>query len=158
MTEAATRPPVPACEAADQFHPLEIFPVFKRIPPSPVRNLSYTFIWGTGLGFIIFLVGAVFAPQLPTREDFAWTFLFSNAIGFTIHGLYVLGDYSGLERWVRGHGNFLKTSYYAGVSTVGVILGYGLMAMTLDARLIKQWLKNPQWLAAFAFTSLVVSL
>jgi sensor histidine kinase YesM len=32
------------------------------------------------------------------------------------------------------------------------------MAMTLDARLIKQWLKNPQWLAAFAFTSLVVSL
>ncbi|HXF78129.1 MAG TPA: sensor histidine kinase [Usitatibacter sp.] len=158
MTEAATPPPVPACEAVDQFHPLEVFPVFKRIRPSPVRNLAYTFIWSTALGMIIFAVGAVFAPQLPTREDFVWTFIFANAIGFTIHGLYWIGDRSRLERWVRARGHYVKTLYYAGVSTVGVMLGYSFVAMTLDSRLIRQWLKNPQWLAAFAFTSFVISL
>ena len=161
MTEAVTRPAAPDCDPVDQipdqFHPLEIFPVFKRIAPSPVRNIAYTFIWSSGLGFIIFLVGAIFMPQLPSREDVAWTFLFSNAIGFTIHGLYVLGDRSGVEAWVRRRGHFVKTSYYAGVSTAGVLLGYAFMAMTLDARLLRQWLKNPQWLAAFAFTSLVIS-
>jgi sensor histidine kinase YesM len=157
MTEAATRP-APACEDVDQFHPLEIFPVFKRIRPSVGRNLAYSFIWSTGFGLLIFAVGAIFAPQLPTREDFVWTFIFSNAIGFTIHGLYVLGDLSGLERWVRGRGHILKTLYYAGVSTVGVLLGYALVAVTLDSRLLRLWLKNPQWLAAFAFTSFLVSL
>jgi len=158
MTDAVARPAEPDCEAAEQFHPLEVFPVFKRIPRSPVRNIAYTFIWSTGLGFLIFGVGAIFAPQLPTREDFTWTFLFANAIGMTIHALYFTGERIGAEAWVRSHGHFLKTAYYAGVSTAGVLLGYAWMAMLLDARLLRQWLRNPQWLAAFAFTSLVISL
>jgi len=156
MTEAASSD-VTACAPVEQFHPLEVIPFFKRVPPSPVRNAAYTFIWSTGLGFIIFLVGAAFSPHLPTREDFAWTFLFSNAIGFTIHALFFAGDRTGLESWVRGHGHLVKTTYYACMSTVGVVLGYGWMALTLDARLIRAWLKSPQWLAAFAFTSLVIS-
>ena len=146
------------CETESQFHPLEIFSVFKRIPPSPVRNLAYTFVWSSGLGFLIFLVGAVFSPHLPDREDLVWTFLFSNAIGYTIHGLFALGDRSGIESRVRASGHFVKTAYYAGVSTAGVLLGYAWMALTLDARLLMHWLKNPQWLAAFAFTSLMISL
>src|SRR5690349_22693834 len=145
MTDAATPAAASDCEAADQFHPLEIFPVFKRIPPSPVRNIAYTFVWSTALGFLIFGVGAIFAPQLPTREDLVWTFLFANAIGFTIHGLYHAGDRSGLEGWARRRGHFAKTAYYAGVSTAGVLLGYALMAMTLDSLLLRQWLKSPQW-------------
>ncbi|HUL57103.1 MAG TPA: histidine kinase [Usitatibacter sp.] len=150
-------PPVAACETEPQFHPLEIFGVFKRIPPSPLRNLAYTFVWSSGLGFVIFLVGAVFAPHLPTREDLVWTFLFSNAIGFTIHGLFAAGDYAGIERRVRRSGHFVKTAYYAGMSTAGVLLGYAWMALTLDSRLLLHWVKNPHWLAAFAFTSLVIS-
>ena len=148
----------PEIETKVQFHPLEIFPIFKRIPVSPIRNIAYTFIWSTGLGLVILIVGAAFAPHLPALEDVMWTFLFSNAIGFTIHGLYHLGDLTGLESWVRRHGHFVKTAYYAGVSTAGVLLGYAWMAMVLDARLLRQWLKNPQWLAAFAFTSLVISV
>jgi len=159
MTQAATTPAARDCQAPDdQFHPLEVFPVFKRIPPSPVRNLAYTFIWSTGLGFIIFGVAAIFAPQLPSREDFAWTFLFANGIGMTIHALYFVGERIRLEAWVRGRGQLVKTAYYAGVSSAGVVLGYAWMALLLDARLLRQWLRNPQWLAAFAFTSLVISL
>src|SRR5262249_20375017 len=55
-------------------------------------------------------------------------------------------------------GQFVKTVYYAGVSTLGVVIGYGWMALLLDARLLRQWLKNPQWLAAFALARLVISL
>ena len=158
MSQAATGPAGNDCNDPHDFHPLEVFPVFKRIPRSPVRNIAYTFIWSTGLGFLIFGVAAVFAPKLPTREDFVWTFLFANGIGITIHALYFLGDRTGFEAWVRRRGHFMKTAYYAGVSTAGVLLGYAWMAMLLDARLMKQWLKNPQWLAAFAFTSLVISV
>ncbi len=146
------------CETEPKFHPLEIFPVFKHIPQSATRDFAYTFIWASGLGLVIFLVGAVFAPRLPDREDFIWTLLFSNAIGFTIHVLFMLGDRVGLESWVRASGHFVKTAYYAGVSTSGVLLGYAWMAATLDTRLIMQWLRNPHWLAAFAFTSMVISL
>ena len=158
MSEAV--PPIPAsCETDHHpFHPLEVFPVFKRIPPSAARNFAYTFIWSSGLGFVIFLVGAVFSPRFPDRDDFAWTFLFANAIGFTIHVLFMLGDRSGLESRVRASGHFVKTSYYAGVSTAGVLLGYAWMATTIDSRLLMHWLKSPQWLAAFGFTSLVISL
>ena len=148
----------PACETEPKFHPLEIFPVFKRIPQSGARDLAYTFIWSTGLGALFFLVAAIFSPKLPGREDLVWTFLFANAIGFTIHGLFVLGDRTGIEGWVRARGQFLKTAYYACMSTAGVLLGYAFMAMTLDARLLRQWIKSPQWLGAFAFTSLVVSM
>jgi len=155
MKEAS--PPATACETEPQFHPLEIFSIFKRIPPSPARNFAYTFVWASGLGFAIFLVGAVFDPKLPGREDVVWTFLFANAIGYTIHGLFVLGDRSGIEAWARRGGHFVKTAYYAGVSTVGVLLGYTWMAVALDSRLLLHWLRNPHWLAAFGFTSLVIS-
>jgi signal transduction histidine kinase len=157
MTEPMASPAPVDC-GNPKFHPLEVFPVFKRIRPSVVRNLAYTFIWSTGLGLVILAVGAVFAPHLPAREDVLWTFLFANAIGYTIHALYQLGDKSGLEAWVRRHGHFVKTAYFAGVSTAGVLLGYSWMAMVLDARLLRQWLRNPQWLAAFALTSLVISV
>jgi signal transduction histidine kinase len=154
-----TWPANPAlCEVEPTFHPLEVFPVFKRIPQSTGRDIAYTFIWSSGLGFLIFLVGAIFSPRLPDREDLVWTFLFSNAIGFTIHALFTLGDRTGLEDRVRNLGHFVKTSYYAGVSTAGVLLGYAWMAATLDTRLLMHWLKSPQWLAAFGFTSLVISL
>jgi two-component sensor histidine kinase len=158
MSEAARPVPATDCELNPQFHPLEIFAVFKRIPASPARNFAYTFIWSSALAVIFFAVGAVFDPRSPTREDAVWTFLFANAIGFTIHGLYVLGDMTGIESRVREMGHFVKTVYYATVSTAGVLLGYAWMAMTLDSRLLLQWLKNPHWLAAFGFTSLVISI
>jgi signal transduction histidine kinase len=158
MSEANQPVPAVACDTEPKFHPLEVFPVFKRIHQSTVRDFAYTFIWSSGLGFLIFLVGAVFSPRFPDREDFVWTFLFSNAIGFTIHVMFMIGDRIGLEAWVRASGHFVKTAYYAGVSTGGVLLGYAWMAASIDPRLLKQWLKSPQWLAAFAFTSLVISV
>src|SRR4029077_12566925 len=79
-------------------------------------------------------------------------------IGYTIHGLFLLGALSGLEARVRESGHFAKTSYYGLMSTAGVLLGYAWMALTLDYRLLLHWLKSPQWLAAFGFTSLVISM
>ena len=147
-----------SCDDDPKFHPLEIFPVFRRIPQSLARDFAYTFIWSSALGFIIFLVGAIFMPTLPSRDDFVWTFLFSNAIGFTIHVLYMVGDRTGIEAWAKRRNSAVKTVYFAGVSTIGVLLGYAWMAMTLDPRLLLHWIRNPQWLAAFGFTSLVISL
>ncbi|MFZ3323338.1 MAG: histidine kinase [Usitatibacter sp.] len=158
MSEAIPPAIASVCETEPKFHPLEIFPVFKRIPQSMSRDFAYTFVWSSGLGFVIFLVGAIFDPRLPSREDFVWTFLFSNAIGFTIHALFMLGSRSGLESRVRASGHFVKTFYYAAVSTGGVLLGYAWMAASLDTRLLLQWIRNPHWLAAFAFTSMVISL
>jgi len=158
MSNAAQPAPAAFCETEPKFHPLEVFPVFKRIPQSTVRDLAYTFIWSSALGFLIFLVGAIFSPRFPDRDDFVWTFLFSNAIGFTIHALFMLGDRTGLEARVRESGHFVKTAYYAGMSTGGVLIGYAWMAASLDPRLLMQWVRSPQWLAAFAFTSFVISL
>ena len=153
--------PLPAaslCETEPKFHPLEIFAIFKRIPQSGARDFAYTFIWSSGLGVVFFLVAAVFSPKFPSSEDLVWTFLFANAIGFTIHALFMVGDRIGLERWARRGPHLLKTVYYAGTSTSGVLLGYALMAWSLDSRLLKHWLRDPQWLAVFGFTSLMISL
>jgi signal transduction histidine kinase len=71
----------------ERGHPLELIPLFRRWPPSLVRNLVYTAIWSsvlalalTVLQLLVGRTGISFVRLLLA------TLVISNLIGFMIHG------------------------------------------------------------------------
>ena len=63
---ARTMPAMDAARAAaeldrsiDHFHPLEIFPFFRRWPHGPFRDLLYTFIWNCSIGVFFWTSSSV---------------------------------------------------------------------------------------------------
>lgn len=126
-----TLPPEPACNR-HAFHPLEIFPVFRRIPYSAARDLAYTFIWNTMFGVAFYFVAALFSSRFPGVRVLGVSLLLANLIGYAIHGLYVLGAWSGLEARFTGRGFAGRTLYFALIPLVGVAAGYGAGSLVVD--------------------------
>ena len=48
------------------YHPLEIFPIFRRVPSTFARNLAYTFIWNCALGLGFWVVAMALSPRRIT--------------------------------------------------------------------------------------------
>ncbi len=142
----------------DDYHPLEVFPVFRRFKPGVVRDIAYTFLWNAGLGFAFWLIAIALAPrQSMNVEYFVWNQIVAQSIGYTIHGLFELGGLLRLDTWMRGKGWGATTLYYAGVSTVGVVLGFGLVSALIEPSLFFNWLRNPRMVATMAISSVLIS-
>ena len=149
--------PTPARYPREHFHPLEIFPVFRRWPHSEARDLLYTFIWSSLFGVVFYMLGAFNGGSLPSLESFGIYIGISNVIGYTIHALYHLGKRSGLEDWARGAGAVGKTAYFAGTPLVGVLLGLWIASFFIDVGLRNIFL-NPGALLSLLSISLVISI
>jgi sensor histidine kinase YesM len=138
----------------EDFHPMEVIPLFRRFSPGPVRNVVYTLLFnviiGTGFWFVAMM------DNHASRNAAVWLIylLFSNVIGYTIHMLFGLGSMTGLERRVRGP--WMTTAYYTLVSLLGVTLGFILISMVMYAQL-PRFLLDPQWIATSAAISLLIS-
>jgi sensor histidine kinase YesM len=158
MTLAFMPPADPSCKTGDKFHPLEVIPFFKRIPQSTARDFAYTFIWSAALGTIFWIVSVAGDLRAFNYDDFSWNIIFASAIGYSIHGLFALGDWSGIEGSVRQLGHGWRTVYYSGVSTLGLIVGFSFVATTIDNGMMLRLLKNPQWLAWLTVSSIVLSV
>lgn len=82
-------------------HPLEMFPVFRRIPRSFARDIIYTLIGNTLIAVVFTLFDLVFDPR-ESLAAVAWTtFVIANCIGFLIHLEFVLAIFIPRERAVR---------------------------------------------------------
>ena len=159
-THAPARPFDAACPpGSGDHHPLEVIPIFRRVPASFTRNVAYTFIWNCLLGLAFWLVAIALSPRNSLNaEYFIWNLITANAIGYTIHGLFVVGGMLGLEAWSRRSGSVARTLYYILVSTAGVIIGFTIVAMVVADGTFFNWLRSPRWVAIMAFSSVVVSI
>jgi LytS/YehU family sensor histidine kinase len=81
----------------------------------------------------------------------------SNIIGYTIHALYHLGKWSGLDCWARSSGVVGKTTYFAGTPLVGVLLGLAIASLFFDVGL-RNIFVNPAALLSLLSISLVISI
>jgi len=146
------------CRKRDEWHPLEIFPVFRRFQPGPVRDIAYTFLWNAGLGFVFWLIAIALSPRHNMNaEYFVWNMIVAQSIGYTIHALFELGGLLRLDTWMRAHGWGATTLYYTGISSLGVVLGFGLVAAIIEPVLFYNWLRNPRMVATMAVSAVLIS-
>ena len=140
----------------DSFHPLEVIPFFRRWKCSPLRDILYTFIWNCliALGFAV--TGLVFNPKSMGWDTLLLYVIMANAIGYTLHAIFIVTSNLGIDRWVRGRGGVATAAFYTAVSTVGVVVGFVIFALAYDARALS-WIAKPRLLLSMAFSSAVIS-
>jgi len=104
-------------------HPLEMFPLFRRWPASPLRDLVYTGIWSSMLALFLAVAGRMFTRSAEPFWDNLYPVLFiSNLIGYMIHAAttssyYLLGDK------VRNLSGVPRMVYYITLVSTCVVLG-----------------------------------
>src|SRR5688572_14271572 len=116
----------------DSLHPLEVIPFFRRWKCGPVRDVLYTFIWNCLLGIAFWLIGAMFRSRGLDWDDLATTLIAANSIGYTLHAIFLVSSRFGIDRWARGFGQAATTAYYTVTSTLGVVIGFTIMALAFD--------------------------
>ena len=116
------------------YHPLEVIPIFRRIPGSFGRDFAYTFIWNGFFALAFYAINAMAAGKLPPLLAFQLIFVISNIIGYTIHFLFTLGHRIGLEAASRRAGGIARAAYYAVVPIVGVAAGFSIASAVFDSR------------------------
>ena len=146
-----------AADPREHFHPLEIIPFFRRWPCSPLRDLVYTVIWSCLFGLGFFILDVLGAQRFPGWAAFATYLFISTTIGFAIHGLYWLGDRSGMEAVARGSGFWWKVLYFAAIPILGVAIGMAVSSVLLGMPLV-DWLSRPGTVFSIALISLLISL
>jgi sensor histidine kinase YesM len=141
---------------AESFHPLEIIPFFQRWPCSLGRDLLYTFIWNTAIGVAFWGIGGLFRPNLGL-VDLGGGVLVANAIGYTLHALFLVTTALGIDRRVRRKGGLATAVYYTVISTFGVAVGFLIVAYVLDPRAVR-WILSPRGMTVMGLTSAVISI
>jgi len=158
MTAAAPSRPNASAEAvacASNGHPLELFPLFRRLPRSIPRDLVYTLIFNSIFALVFSVLNMIFVPGDPLRIV-AWSnFVFANCIGFIIHLEFAVGGwlYPGVSR----HGTPVRAAYFSLLAIVGVFAGYWLATEILHYPQTQEWIFTPRGILAIGGMSLLIS-
>jgi len=143
------------CAPGIMAHPLEMFPVFRRWPRSRGRDLVYTLVWNTMLAAIFAVLGLLFDSR-TSIADIAWqTFVFAQAIGYTIHVLFMIGDR--LIPDVHHASTAVRVAYYPVVSIVGVFIGYWIGAELLGMSDFRRWMFTPRGAGVVVVLALIIT-
>jgi len=145
-----------ACRNVDDFHPLEVIPFFRRWRPGLARDLLYTLIWNCALGTIFWGFGSMFRSGGLSVDALRANLLVANTIGYTLHLMFFLTGKAGVDRWVRSRGGPVAAAYYAGVSMVGVVIGFVIFAAIFNPAAL-DWLLRPRWVATMALSGAIIS-
>ena len=140
----------------DNFHPLELIPFFRRWKCSPLRDVLYTFIWNCLIGFMFLGISMATKARLPTADDLVSMLIVANAIGFTLHAMFIVTGRLGVDRWARDHGIVFTVAYYTVLSTLGVFIGFTVVALAFDPNALA-WITQPRWIAAMGLMSAIIS-
>ena len=155
MSAAPPLEPPSGCAPATITHPLELFPLFRRWPPGHGRDFVYTLIWNTLLAAIFTGLGLLFDSRSSIYELFRATFVFAQAIGLTIHGLFIVGN----AIFPRVHQTRLaaRMLYYTVLPVVGVFIGYWAGSHILGYGDLRRWLLTPRGFGEVVFLSVLIS-
>ncbi|HET7548594.1 MAG TPA: histidine kinase, partial [Usitatibacter sp.] len=148
--------PDTCCEGAG-FHPLELIPFFRRLPPSRLRNLAYTAIWNVMIAAAMLVAAAAINGRLPTARMAGIYLVLANFAGFAIHALFEGGRILGIEALALRHGLPLKTLYYTVVPTLGMIAGLQATDWVLHIG-FANWFASTGWIVSIIAASLILSL
>jgi len=152
---ALTAPPPPRHARPEDFHPLEVIPFFSRWPSGPLRDVLYTLVWNCLLGGIFWVIAGMFRPELLNRGSLYASLLFANAIGYTLHAMFLVASAVGLDAWARRRGGLTAAAFYTLVCAVGVVGGSALVMAPLGKGF--GWLLMPQWISSMALSSALIS-
>jgi sensor histidine kinase YesM len=109
-------------------HPLDMIPLFRRWPCSPVRDLVYTGIWNTLLALVMFILALLFKPKTTTFwTDFVPTLVVANVVGYLIHATLMGANWL-LRGWPTRVRGAPRVIYY--VSVVGLCVMAGMLIGT----------------------------
>ena len=157
MTTSKTVRDADCAQPTGDYHPLEVIPVFRRFKPGIARDVVYTFIWSAALGIAFWLMAMTISARSRTFDYFVWNQIVAQCIGFSIHALFELGGVLRIDAWVRRRGWGTKTAYYSLVSTAGLLMGFGIVALVLDPSIFINWFRNPGMLITMTAGSLFIS-
>ncbi len=138
-------------------HPLELIPYFRRFPGGPVRDLAYTVIFDCLVGTAFCLAAAALSGRLPTLAGYGVYLAVGNFIGFSVHGLFLLGRLTGIQARAIRRGFAAKVVYFSAIPTCGVIAGFQI-AIWVFGWGARQWVMEPGWIVSIATTSVVISI
>lgn len=157
MSTAATPRPNTTADAtcATSGHPLEMFPVFRRIPRSITRDIVYTLIWNTLFTVVFTVLNILFVPADPLADVLWSTFVFANCIGFIIHFEFAICDR--LYPGVRRHGTAIRAAYVSLLAVVGVFAGYWIATEILHYPVMQNWIFSPRGIFAIGGIALLIS-
>jgi sensor histidine kinase YesM len=143
--------------SGDDFHPLEIIPYFRRFPCSPARDFIYTFIWSCLFGCAFFVMAMLSEGRMPSLRAFGFYMLISNAIGYSIHGLFKIGRWTGLLAIAKRRGYKGRVAYFTVLPLMGVAIGFALVSMVSDVGFsVLSW--KPAAVLSIMVTSIVISI
>ena len=154
MSQAALPAPRPACSAL-LTHPLELIPLARRWPRSLVRDLVYTAIWNAMIALVFTGLTVLLDAHSPLLAALRVNMVFAQAIGFTIHAIFLVGDR--VFRGVHQASMPARFFYYTSVPIVGVFLGYWAGAEILGFSGFLRWMFTLRGFAVVTFLSFLVS-
>jgi sensor histidine kinase YesM len=141
------------------FHPLEVFSLFRRWPRSFVRNLVYTLVFNAMFA-VLFTVMGLISVRVKSVDQvlaiFGNNLVISNIIGFAFWG--VMHGLGPLLRKVNASSFFVVALFYAVLGTFIVMGSFFLLSQFPGYDNINRWLFSPQALFSSFFISLIVSL
>ena len=125
MTASSSPPP------RTSGHPLDVIPLFRRWPPSLLRDVVYTFIWNALFAVALLAAVRMFASSGRSILVDAWqTLVITNVVGYLIH-FAMTGFNRLLSGWPSRARSLPKLAYnvvLVGCCVVlGIVLGTGLL-------------------------------
>ncbi|MEO8677363.1 MAG: histidine kinase, partial [Casimicrobiaceae bacterium] len=136
-------------------HPLEMFPVFRRIPRSVPRDLVYTLIWNQMFALVFTAFNVAVGSEQSVLRMFWIISVFSNCIGYLIHFTFLIGDR--LLPGIHAKSLTARAVYYSIIPLAGVFAGYWLGAMILDYESMRAWIFSARGALSVATVSLIIS-
>ena len=112
-------------------HPLDAMPLFRRVRPSPWRNVLYTLIWNTMVALFLAAGNKMFSPNSHTYFHYLFPILIvANMVGLLIHGALVASDLL-LGGWLTRRRGRARLLYYLALVAVCVIGGVAVTSALL---------------------------
>ncbi len=105
------------------WHPLDVFPLFRRWPRSFWRDVLYTAIWNTLLALMLVAIGRMVRPDKGSFAADLWpTLVVSNIVGYLVHAALMTGDRL-LGGWPKRARGAPRVLYYVSLVALCVVLG-----------------------------------
>jgi signal transduction histidine kinase len=158
MNATTTDPGRPAgsdCPSGQGGHPLELFPIFRRIPRSIARDLVYTVIWNELFAVFFTALDLMFDPHETLLGAFWAISVFANCIGLLIHLEFMVCDR--LFPGIHSRSMTLRVAYYTILPIFGVFAGYWAATSLLHFQSMQTWVFSPRGALTIGTVSLLIS-
>ncbi len=112
-------------------HPLDAMPMFRRVRPSPWRNVLYTLIWNSMVAFFMAAGNKLFSSNTHGYFHYFLPILIvSNMVGLLIHASLLAGEWL-LNGWPGRARGWPRVLYYLSLVAACVVGGVAVTSALL---------------------------